>query len=1543
MFITDIFIKRPVLAVCFNLLILFTGLIALDTITTRQYPRSDLATITVRTIYVGADANLIRGFLTTPLERSIASADGIDYLESSSAEGVSTITAHLLLNYNVNEALTQVQAKVAEVRSELPPEAESPIISVESSDSRFASMYLSFYSKSLHSNEITDYLTRVVQPALTAIPGVQKADILGARTPAMRIWLKSAELAARGLSPSLVREKLAENNVRAALGRSKGSLVSVPLKTNTDLESVEDFEQLVLLEQDGTQILLRDVADIELGAENYDEDVRFDGQAATFVGIWVLPNANTLDVVANVRKTLPAIEERLPKGLSLGVPYDSTKYIRSAITEVVKTLAETIFIVVLVIFIFIGSLRSVLVPVVAIPLSLIGAFGLMYLFGFTMNLLTLLAIVLAVGLVVDDAIVMLENVERYIRDGIPPLKAALTAARELVGPTVAMTITLAAVYAPIGFQGGLTGALFREFALTLAGAVIVSGVVALTLSPVMAATLVRRIDKPSKFVEYTQLQFHRLETWYHSALQSVLKFRVGILAGALCIMLWSVPFYLFSMKELAPREDQGVVFGIVQTSPNNTIEQTTLFTKQLQSYYKDVPEYATSFQRTGATGGFSGMVVKPFEERSRTTQEMANELWGKAAQVPGIRTIVTTPPPLPGGSQFPVEFVISSVDEPLKLVGFALDLVGTAFQSGKFMFADTDLKIDLPETTLVIDRRRVADLGLDLRDVAKNIEALTGGNYVNRFSMLGRSYKVIAQAKRSERLNPEQLLNIQIPSRSGEMVPLSSFTTLETKAVPRELKRFQQLNSVTVQGATIPGTSLDQALTVLEDRAAEILPGGYKIDYAGESRQLRTEGNQLIKTLFIAFVLIYLVLAAQFESFRDPFIILMGSVPLALSGALLFPFLGFTTMNIYSQVGLVTLVGLVAKNGILIVEFANVERERGRDRFTAVVEAARIRLRPILMTSTATVLGHFPLIIAAGAGAEARNSIGITLVAGMLIGTVFTLFVVPCIYVFIAKGDEMKASPEESANEAGVNVEGDESVLVSGVHFALTPLNVFRRWTRLRVLNFGHPFRACILLLFLLISGCSIGPDFRDPYPTLDGSFHGATNKAEEDVSLQFDSPFWISIQDDTLDELLRRTLLNNRSLKESYSRLTEARALLQERRSEFFPGAELQGSYERAQNPGIRFPGGGSSAGFKYDLYSSGVAASWEIDLFGQIRRSFESGKATSEQQKALFEDTLRTLTVDVADSYFQFLGARERLRIHRESLEVQKKLVSLTEERFEIGVVGALDPARATARLKQTASALPPLKREVQLQLHRLATLTGSSIPETKELLKKSKTALPEIQKPLYIRGTEEVLRRRPDLRAAEHELHARTADIGVALGELYPKISLTGRIGYEATHFSDLGKGLGEFYSWGPGISWRPFDNGTLRARARAADARSLQALYRFEGKVLSVIEEIENSLVNYQTAFLHLNALRAAERSTEEAFRIANAQYREGLIDYLSLAETEQNLLDVTVQVADARTEYVHSFLGVHRSLGSDSSVWNEEKFVLESFEGSLGRE
>ncbi len=1014
---TDLFIKRPVVAIVVNVLILVLGIQAWFNLSVRQYPRSENATVTIATVYVGASAELVRGFITTPIEQAISAADGIDYIESKSELGLSTINARLKLNYDATKALSEISAKVDQVRGDLPPEAEVPVINIESADSQRAAAYLAFGSDFLEPNEVTDYLTRVVQPRLSALEGVQRADILGKRTFAMRIWLKPDRLAAYNISPDEVRQAIGSNNYLSAIGRTKGSLVQVNLTANTDLNSAEEFRKLVIRESNGVLVRLEDVADVQLGAEDYDTEVRFSGEDAVFMGIWALPNSNVIDVIERVRVELEDLRAGFPVGFSGRIAYDSTEYINDAIVEVLKTLGETLLIVVVVIFLFLGSVRSALIPLVAIPLSLVGGVFLMQLFGFTLNLLTLLAIVLSVGIVVDDAIVVVENVERHLREGKTPVDAALIGVRELVGPIIAMTITLVAVYAPIGLQGGLTGSLFREFAFTLAGAVTISAIVALTLSPMMSSRLLRAEREEMGFTGWLNRQFDALRKRYGHTLDSTLKARYAVYFVWFCLFALTIPMYQMAAggQELAPTEDQGVIFGIVDAAANATIEQTVSFTEEANRVFEEVPEFQHSFQITFPSGGFGGMLLKPWGQRERDAFEIMPEVRMGLTRIPGIQMFPVMPPALPGGGDFPVEFVVLSTAEPEQILEFVKQLKGIAMKEGIFAFPPLiDTKLDQPQSELMLDRDKIASLGLELGSIGGDLSAMVGGNFVNRYNSFGRSYKVIPQVQRVDRLNPDQLEQVYVTGPGGDLIPLSTIAHLEQRSVPRSLNRFQQLNAVKISG--VPMVPLGKALTFLETEAKRLLPDGYSVDYTGESRQLKVEGDKFLPALIFALILIFLALSVQFNSFRDPFVIMLGCVPLALFSALVVVFLkmpapdvpfwtdGWTTsLNIYSQVGLVTLVGLIAKNGILIVEFANQRQLEGLSKLAAIRDAARTRLRPVLMTSFATVLGHFPLVLVSGAGAEARNSIGLVIVTGMAIGTIFTLFMVPSLYMFIAK------------------------------------------------------------------------------------------------------------------------------------------------------------------------------------------------------------------------------------------------------------------------------------------------------------------------------------------------------------------------------------------------------------------------------------------------------------------------------------------------------------------------------------------------------------
>jgi multidrug efflux pump len=1024
---TDLFIRRPVLATVVNVFLLLAGGLAIKAMVVRQYPKTNNAVVKVTTIYPGASAELVRGFITTPLEREIASADGLDYVESVSAPNMSMITAKLRLNYDPNDALTQITSKVNRVRGELPADAQDPVFDVAVGEST-ASMYLNFSSSKLGANQVTDYLVRVVQPKLSTIEGVQKADVMGARLFAMRIWLKPERMAAFGLSPSAVWQKLASQNYISAVGKTKGAMLSVNLTAGTDLHSAAEFKQIVIREQDSQVVRLGDIADVVLGAEDYNTDVKFDGKSTTVMAISVLPTANSIDVIKRVRALWPEIISQLPDGIEGNVVYDATEFINDSISEVMHTLIEAMVIVIIVIYLFLGSFRSVLIPIVAIPLSLIGVCALMLALDFSINLLTLLAMVLAIGLVVDDAIVVVENIHRHIEEGLTPMDAALKGAHELVGPVIAMTITLAAVYAPIGLQSGVTGALFREFAFTLAGAVVVSGFVALTLTPMLSSRLLRHNPNPRGIEHFLDVAFDKLRGGYERLLDRVLDTRPAVYFVAGLILVAIVPFFLLTKKELAPAEDRGFVISIMQGSPNATIDQTLRYTEQFSKIVAEMPEARTHFSIVGfdmASGmpspssGLTGIVLKPWSQRAKKAGTLIPPLLARTSGISGLNTAAMLPASLPGaGGGLPVQFVVSSTADHDRVVAVASELLQRALASGRFIYGDTDLKFDQPQADIRVDRDKAAALGIDMRQLASDLGAMLGGGYVNRFAIQGRAYKVIPQVTRTFRLTPEQLGNYYVSTGKGELVPLSSVARIVPTTQPRDLRRFQQLNCATLSLLPRPGISMGEALDWLKAEAKQVFPEGFAADYKGESRQFVQEGSSLMMTFALAIVVIFLVLAAQYESFRDPFIIMMA-VPLSLAGAMVFLFLGAATLNIYTQVGLITLVGLITKHGILIVEFANKTQEEGKSPREAVEHAAGVRLRPILMTTAAMVLGVVPLLMASGAGAEARFSMGLVIAAGMAIGTLFTLFVVPAFYVLVA---HRRAAANAGAAPAAVPV-----------------------------------------------------------------------------------------------------------------------------------------------------------------------------------------------------------------------------------------------------------------------------------------------------------------------------------------------------------------------------------------------------------------------------------------------------------------------------------------------------------------------------------------
>ncbi|MCV6626256.1 MAG: efflux RND transporter permease subunit [Cellvibrionaceae bacterium] len=1018
--IMDVFVKKPVLALVVCAILILAGIRASQDLAVLQYPQIESSSLVVSTVYTGADADTVQGFITDPIERAVSTVPGVDYVDSNTTPGTSTVTAWLNLNEDSTAALAELSARLSQIRFELPPGAEDPAVSVNRADRAGALFYLPTYSDQFSRAEVSDYLTRRVNPILASIDGVQRVGVEGGRNPAMRVWIKPAKLAAYKLGADEVLAALRSNNIIATMGKSENERQRINMLADATLSSAEEFARLVVKQTDGGLIRLADVADIEVGEEEGQVNGRFSQRMTNFISIWPLPGANEIAIGDEVYKRLAEVRRTLPGDLTIDMGYDGTLYMRAALKEIFTTLFETVTLVGLVVLALMGSFRTALVPLVTIPISILGAIAAMALMGFSLNLLTVLAIVLSVGLVVDDAIVVVENVARYMREGMDRRQAALASSRQLLAPITAMTITLAAVYAPIGFLSGLTGILFKEFAFTLAVAVLISGIVAVTLSPIMSASVCPEGGKESRLTRWVNHQFERVQNFYSRFLDGLFNWQQQVLFSAVFISLLALPFYLFSLKELAPTEDNSSINVVITAPPESSLEYTTTNMYQVVDTLLQTPGSYGVWQVIMASGGFGGLKLVPVGEREQSNKELQPQVFKELSKIAELEVFPILSAALPTAGRFDVELVVQSSGSYEEMKNYAQEIIKAGYASGKFMFLNTDLHIDLPQLRFKLKRERIADLGMSLASVSEQLSVLLSANYANRFDGNGKAFRVIPMLEQPARINPEYFLNLQLRTPAGELIPVSALASLERVTSPRILGKFDQQKSFRILGGVLPGTTKEQGLSALETIAAEALPNNYSVDYAGESRQLRKEGNTLVGVLLVAMLVVYLVLTIQFNSFRDPLVILLGCVPLALSGALLFPFLGLTTVNIYSQIGLVTLIGLIAKNGILIVEFAKQQQIEGAAKLAAIKTAATTRLRPVLMTTAATALGHFPLVLVTGAGAEARNSIGIILVAGMLIGTVFTLVVLPCIYYWLGsehKHDRLGQEPNEDRAE----------------------------------------------------------------------------------------------------------------------------------------------------------------------------------------------------------------------------------------------------------------------------------------------------------------------------------------------------------------------------------------------------------------------------------------------------------------------------------------------------------------------------------------------
>ncbi|CAI1949288.1 MexW/MexI family multidrug efflux RND transporter permease subunit [Serratia marcescens] len=1011
---TDLFVRRPVLALVVSTLILLFGALALSQLPIRQYPLLENSTITISTDYPGASSELMQGFVTQPIAQAVSSVEGVDYLSSSSVQGRSVVTVRMALNRDSTQALTEVMAKVNQVRYKLPEQAYDPVIE-RSAGEATAVAYVGFSSKTLSTPALSEYLTRVVEPMFTTIDGVAKVEVFGGQKMAMRLWLDSDRLAGRGLTAADVADAVRRNNYQAAPGKVKGQYVVANVRVNTDLTSVEEFRNLVVRNDGNGLVRLKDVGTVELGAAATETSALMDGEPAVFLGVFPTPTGNPLVIVDGIRHLMPAIDKMQPPDVKMALAFETARFIQASIDEVVHTLLEALAIVVAVIYLCLGSLRTVLIPVVTIPLSILGAAGLMLAFGFSVNLLTLLAMVLAIGLVVDDAIVVVENVHRHIEEGKTPLAAAMIGAREVAGPVIAMTLTLAAVYAPIGLMGGLTGALFREFALTLAGAVVVSGVVALTLSPVMSSLLLPAKQSEGRVARAAEWFFGGLTRRYARALDFSLHHRWVTGALALLVMISLPLLYLMPQRELAPTEDQAIVLTAIKAPQHANLNYVERFAYKLDEVYNRMPETESRWIINGSDGtasGIGGINLTLWQARQRSASAVQADLQGAVNDVEGTSIFAFQLPALPGSTGgLPVQMVLRTPQDYPQLYRTLEEVKQNARNSGLFMVVDSDLDYNNPLAEVHIDRAKANSLGIRMSDIGESLAVLVGENYLNRFGMDGRAYDVIPQSLREQRLTPQALARQYVRTQDNTLVPLSTVVSVAVKVEPNKLTQFNQQNAATLQAIPAPGVSMGEAVAFLE-RQANALPAEFSHDWQGDSRQYTQEGSALAFAFLAALVIIYLVLAAQYESLKDPLIILI-TVPLSICGALLPLALGYATMNIYTQVGLVTLIGLISKHGILMVEFANeLQMHQGLTRRAAILQAAQIRLRPVLMTTGAMVFGLIPLLFASGAGAASRFGLGLVIVSGMLVGTLFTLFVLPTVYTLLAR-DHAVASPRQ--------------------------------------------------------------------------------------------------------------------------------------------------------------------------------------------------------------------------------------------------------------------------------------------------------------------------------------------------------------------------------------------------------------------------------------------------------------------------------------------------------------------------------------------------
>ncbi len=1489
---TDLFVRRPVLALVVSTLILLLGLFSLGKLPIRQYPLLESSTITVTTEYPGASADLMQGFVTQPIAQAVSSVEGIDYLSSTSVQGRSVVTIRMLLNRDSTQAMTETMAKVNSVRYKLPERAYDSVIE-RSSGETTAVAYVGFSSKTLPIPALTDYLSRVVEPMFSSIDGVAKVQTFGGQRLAMRLWLDADRLAGRGLTASDVAEAIRRNNYQAAPGMVKGQYVLSNVRVNTDLTNVDDFREMVIRNDGNGLVRLRDVGTVELGAAATETSALMDGDPAVHLGLFPTPTGNPLVIVDGIRKLLPEIQKTLPPDVRVDLAYETSRFIQASIDEVVRTLVEALLIVVLVIYLCLGSLRSVLIPVATIPLSMLGAAALMLAFGFSVNLLTLLAMVLAIGLVVDDAIVVVENVHRHIEEGKSPVAAALIGAREVAGPVIAMTITLAAVYTPIGLMGGLTGALFREFALTLAGAVIVSGVVALTLSPVMSSLLLQAHQNEGRMGRAAEWFFGGLTRRYGQVLEFSLGHRwlTGGLALLVCI---SLPL-LYSMpkRELAPTEDQAAVLTAIKAPQHANLDYVELFARKLDQVYTSIPETVSTWIINGTDGpaaSFGGINLAAWEKRERDASAIQSELQGKVGDVEGSSIFAFQLAALPGSTGgLPVQMVLRSPQDYPVLYRTMEEIKQKARQSGLFVVVDSDLDYNNPVVQVRIDRAKANSLGIRMQDIGESLAVLVGENYVNRFGMEGRSYDVIPQSLRDQRFTPQALARQFVRTQDGNLVPLSTVVRVALQVEPNKLIQFDQQNAATLQAIPAPGVSMGQAVAFLDDvarpagrlqprlaiRLAAIHPGrqhpGVRLprrpggDLPGARRAVREPGRPADHPDHRAAVDLRRAAAAG-AGLRDDEHLYADRPghPDRPDQQARHPH-GRVRQRTATPRAPRPPRGDPARRADPPAAGADDHRGNGLRPGAAALRQRRRRRQPLRP----------------GRGDRLRD-------AGR-----HPLHPVRAAHRLYPAGAQPRGSRQEPAQPA------------TGRGRSAGEQGMKRSYPNLSRL-------ALALAVGTGLAACSVGPDYQRPQspPPRVASEHLGEFSGE-----RREAPWWSFFDDPQLVRLVDQALARNHDIREARANLRSARALFDDRWLDQLPQVTSQAGYSRSIEQQLDYDG--EPRRRLAESYRAGFDAQWEIDLFGRLGRLSDAALARAEAADADLRLVRLSIAADTARAYFEIQGYQRRLDVARAQVRSWRDTLELTRSSLQLGSGLPEDVENAQANLLRSEAAIPPLTTALESARYRLDVLRGEAPGSGAPILDGGAAA--PLAKNLPLGDVDRLILQRPDVVSAERQLAASTEDVGAATAELYPRLDLGGFIGFFALRSGDLGSASRAF-ELAPSVSWPAFRLGNVRARLRAVEAQSDAALARYQRSLLLAQEDVGNALNQLAEHQRRLVALFQSATHGANALEIANERYRAGAGSYLAVLENQRALYQIREELAQAETASFVNVIALYKALG-----------------------